>query len=380
MLNLIFLYFILYICTVILSLMIIFMSYKGFFGVKLQKLLAVNTMGKLFVSIIIIVGILMFFINLIVVFINFILNIDYYSIDYFCILDKNQNNNAHHSPYGVRGDLVKFWPSLLHVGATGHTAQTWAIIGTAAALYRSTPGSFITKASVALSSLIITIPLNVYLYAVENPNGFNRLMYSWVQYKNTGVWPATTYVEIPNNVQESTLNTAMIKNIENAQSGIYSNHSCTNFLPLDPKDLLSNFSPENLFSHFSTYAVRRVVNLFRPVGVEGHLDDLIGQQLFIHFLLISIVIGLIVLFTIYFLIQTMYNNKEFLTKRFNNRFIRFYINYQIILTKISLFVLPAFIFLGLIELFVGLYFIITHPIPYELLPIDLHTYLNKPSQ
>ena len=72
----------------------------------------------------------------------------------------------------------------------------------------------------------------------------------------------------------------------------------------------------------------------------------------------------------------MYNNKEFFIKRSNNRFIRFYINYQIVLTKISLFVLPAFIFLGLIELFVGLYFLITHQISYYCLDIDLHTYIS----
>lgn len=119
------------------------------------------------------------------------------------------------------------------------------------------------------------------------------------------------------------------------------------------------------------------MGLFKPVGVEGYFDDLVGQQLFITFLLISVVIGIIVLFTIYFLIQTMYNNKEFITKRFDNRIIRLYIKYQIILSKISLFVLPILIFVGLIELFVGLHFLLTHPIPFELLPIDLHTYLKK---
>jgi len=31
---------------------------------------------------------------------------------------------------------------------------------------------------------------------------------------------------------------------------------------------------------------------------------------------------------------------------------------------------------GLIELMVGLYFIITHPIPFEKLDIDLHIFIN----
>ena len=46
----------------------------------------------------------------------------------------------------------------------------------------------------------------------------------------------------------------------------------------------------------------------------------------------------------------MYNHKEFITKKFNNKFIKLYIKYQIILANISLFLLPALIFLGLIEL------------------------------
>ena len=32
---------------------------------------------------------------------------------------------------------------------------------------------------------------------------------------------------------------------------------------------------------------------------------------------------------------------------------------------------------GLIEIVVGLHFLITHPIPWEELPIDLHTYIKK---
>jgi len=73
----------------------------------------------------------------------------------------------------------------------------------------------------------------------------------------------------------------------------------------------------------------------------------------------------------------MVNNKDFIIKRFKNRFVLFFIKYQLFLSKISLFVLPLLIMVGLIELFVGLYFIITHPIPYDKLYIDLHTYITK---
>lgn len=72
----------------------------------------------------------------------------------------------------------------------------------------------------------------------------------------------------------------------------------------------------------------------------------------------------------------MINNKEFLLNKFNNKFILFFIKYQLILGKISSFVLPFLIMFGLFELLIGLYFLITHPIPLEKLDIDLHIFLN----
>lgn len=116
---------------------------------------------------------------------------------------------------------------------------------------------------------------------------------------------------------------------------------------------------------------------FKPVKVEGHLDDLLGQQLFIHFLLIIVVIGLIILFCIYFYITIMLNNKDYILKRFNNKFILFYLKYQLFLAKLSQFTLPLLILLGLLELLVMSHFLITHPIPYEQLPIDLHTFVKR---
>ena len=144
-------------------------------------------------------------------------------------------------------------------------------------------------------------------------------------------------------------------------------------------DLIKN---DNTFSLLSVQnVIVYILGFFKPVAVEGHLDDLVGQQLFIHFLLIFVVIGLIIMFSFYLLLHIVYYSKDFIIKRFdnNNRFIKLYLRYQVILSKISLIILPVFILLGLIELFVGLHFLITHPIPYEELPVDLHTYISLPS-
>ena len=331
----------------ILSTLVSIAGKYGLLGVSLQKILNYRTKVELIVVIVMVSGILMVCANILYLIINYFLSINNLNSYASCIIDSNSNAQ----------DPVRFWPS--------GTAQTWGIIGSAAALYRATPGSVRVKTTAALVSLGITIPLNVYIHAVENPNGFNRLMYSWVHYKQTGNWPAV----VPTNVSDSILDTALHQNSVEAESKIIAVQNASKLLPDSYNQLLSHLSPENLFLNF--------IGLFKPAGVEGHLDDLIGQQLFIHFLLIIVVISLIILFTLYFSIQTMYNNKEFITKKFNNRFIRLYLKYQIFLAKISLIILPLLIMLGLIELIVGLHFLITHPIPFEELPIDLHTYLKK---
>ena len=110
--------------------------------------------------------------------------------------------------------------------------------------------------------------------------------------------------------------------------------------------------------------------------VEGYLDDLIGQHLFIQMLLVIVAISLLLLFISFLFIILLLQNKDYVLKRFNNKFIKFYLNYQFILAKLGFIILPFFIILGIIELIVGSYYIITHPLPYDKLPIDLHTYIK----
>ena len=143
----------------------------------------------------------------------------------------------------------------------------------------------------------------------------------------------------------------------------------SSFISINKYSLLNNLMPENIINY--------VINFFRPVSVEGYLDDLIGQQLFIHFLLISVVFGLILILSVYIFINIFIHNKDYILKRFNNKFILLYIKYQLVLAKISMFLLPLLLMFGLLELLVGLHFLITHPIPFEKLPIDLHTYIDK---
>lgn len=341
--ELFYLKFILGLVIILLSICMIYLGKSGLFGSNLQKFLNYNSLSELIFVTVMVSGVFMLLANLLFLIHNYLFNLNNLGLS---LIDKT-------GPPAQ--DPVRFWPS--------GTAQTWGIIGTAIAVYRITAGSPRIRTYAALSSLGISVPLNVYFHAVENPNGFNRLMYSWITYRQTGSWPAT----IPSVVTDERVQEAINAVTAEATAAVENLHNTNNFLP--DSNIFSQFTPENLFLNLA--------GLFKPVGVQGHLDDLIGQQIFIHFLLIFVVISLIILFSIYFLIQTMYNNKEFIQKKFNNKFITLYLKYQILLAKVSLFVLPLLIMLGLIELFVGLYFIITHPIPIDLLPIDLHTYVNS---
>jgi hypothetical protein len=228
--------------------------------------------------------------------------------------------------------------------------------------YRITPGSPRIRAAAGLGAISISVPTTVWFHAVENPNGFNRLMYSMTEYKKNGVWPSN----IPNQVEDSQLNLAIDKVAEEAIKKTGGNNLVDSNLTFH--DFFKDLDLDQIINFF--------LRAFKPVTVEGYLDDLLGQQLFIYFLLLLIVVGLIILLLVYMFINIFLHNKEFILNKFNNRFIRFMIKYQVILGKISLYVLPFYLLFGLIELLVGLHYLITHPIGWEGLPIDLHTYIS----
>ena len=263
--------------------------------------------------------------------------------------------------------------------------QTWTIIGTSLGIYRflnASPPR--VRIMAAIGSMGVTAPTLVLINAIENPNGFNRLVYSWMEHRRTGRWPAT----IPNRVDDihlesisenmasetvannSTLLNETYNNIQNNSNSFHwvNNDEIYNFI--------SGILTDNSISPLTTQVLEILSKIFRPVEVEGYLDDLIGQHLFIQMLLVIVAISLLLLFISFLFIILLLQNKDYVLKRFNNKFIKFYLNYQFILAKLGFIILPFFIILGIIELIVGSYYIITHPLPYDKLPIDLHTYIK----
>jgi hypothetical protein len=147
----------------------------------------------------------------------------------------------------------------------------------------------------------------------------------------------------------------------------------SNFVPTSPNNNLE------ILNNLIDTMINNFNNIFQPSPVTGYLDDLIGQQIAIYFIIFFISVNLILLMIVYIVNILLLFNKEFILKHFSsNRFFQFYFKYQFLSIKISLFILPFFIFLGLFTLVHSSYYMLTHPVPYDILGVDLHIFvINK---
>ena len=283
MINIIVLELLLYINAFFLTIFIVFLSKRGYLGNKLFKFSVSDSLFEtLIVSLIIFSAILwiLHFISVLVSYSNSVVK-----TDIWFGVGEGINNNINTSNTNPQ-DPVRLWPS--------GTIQSWGIIGTALAVHRLTPGSPKVKAIAALSTLPITIPSAVYFHAVENPVGFREFFYT-LSYRrmNGGRLPNS----IPKDInQDEIMQTALTKHAEEAQNNFNSTYNSdatkSSFWP--DNNLFEKLTPDNFINY--------LLDFFKPVAVEGHLDDLLGLHLFIHILLLMIVVGLISLFTIYFII------------------------------------------------------------------------------
>ena len=137
--NLIILKILLLLFVFLLSLIIVYIASQGLLGNRIQKYLSVSTKSELFVSVIIVTGLFMLTINLLLMLINYFLQINLQGINSINIIDGNVSAQ----------DPVRYWPP--------GTAQTWSVIGSAAAIYKAVPGSNRTKIFAAFGSLAVTL-------------------------------------------------------------------------------------------------------------------------------------------------------------------------------------------------------------------------------
>lgn len=335
-----------YIISTIFSLILLLYIYNNF---SLKKNYIINkniNFIETLITFLIIYSFMMFFIS------SFFEYLEYNNLKTITSVIENSQASSSNS----NQDPNKWWPS----GAP----QTWGIIGSAIAAYRSVPGSKKTKAIAAFAAISVTAPLTVFTMAVEQPNGFNRLMYSWIEYHKTGTWPADIPNEITDNSISNKFESASSTKVED-----YSDNSKTSLLGNNNfGDDFLNISFDSLFKHFISY--------FNLHPVEGYLNELYGFIWFSQVLLIIISIGLLFLFFIYIFINIFLLNKDLILKKLNNKnkLIQFYFKYQIILGYISFYFIPFLIIIGLCELIYILNYLITHPLPLE--SLDTQTYIS----
>ena len=145
----------------------------------------------------------------------------------------------------------------------------------AVALYRTVPGTPKIKATAALTSLGVTIPMSIFSQIVENPNGFNKFMYSYFEYNRTNRWPLLAENRV---ITDNQLDPIITQVTEEANNNPVVNQA-QNLLPNDVGNSISHFINDTL-NMFLMY-------LSQSSPVEGYLDDLIGQQLIIYILLLG---------------------------------------------------------------------------------------------
>lgn len=234
---------------------------------------------------------------------------------------------------------------------------------------------FITKTfKPGLSSLVIYNKLNKFLVVLLF--GAFVFMFSLNRYSKTGNSPilenitnlpqtAIQFVnQAVNQAYQNTVNKTIFE-VQNITNFNNENNSC---------NFISGNNINDLFFDFFDSFLRNFGFMFKPAPVSGYLDDLIGQQIAVEFILLFATISLILLIIAYIFNNLLIYNKDYIINRFgkNNKFVKLYLNYQVFCIKASLYYLPIFMFIGFYVLIHGLHFLITHQIPLDSLGLDLH--------
>jgi len=291
---------------------------------------------------------------------------------------------------GIPMDPVRWWPS--------GVPQSLAVVASAISVFRML-GNTVSPRARFLSSIAAagaTAANITYHSAVENSVGFNRLMFGLTNYQKTGVWPSLD--EVSKNNTDSQINNKLdailsssenTPNSEGASSSNISNTtntSNTSDTTSSVSDVVNNnyIGDENpivniiseAFNSIPEFGSNFLFKLFEAREVVGFIDDLLGQQLIIYFSLFIILISLSLFILIFFWNLFIFSFRDIFLSYFTNKYVVWFIKYQIVLFKVSLVVLPILILFNLFILGHGLYFLITHPIPYDTLNIDLHTYVE----
>lgn len=340
---------------------------------------------KCFISLILSLIFIYFIINTLPLYPGFFdLIIHLFSQDYTLVQDQviSHVNTVVRVPTGEINDNVvmnppAWWAFGVPTGVT--------VVGTALAVFINSeylPYFSIKQRILAgLGSAGVTVTHVVYNSALESPLGFAKFMWGFEEYRNTGTWPtleevtlSKTDAEIQAFVHEATKNENVDKSkvMDSINAGFAQDVDFPHFIP-------DNSNVSNLMDHLMELFFKYTMEIIKPVGIQGHLDDLIGQRMMIEILLLIMSISIIFLF-IFFMFNIIFLfNKDKIKNKFNNKWITFYINYQTFFSRLSLIFVPILLFFSLMSLCHGLIWLISHPIPYGKLDIDLHQFISSKS-
>ena len=278
-------------------------------------------------------------------------------------------------------DPVRWWPSGVPQGG----ATIASAIGVYAALAKLNAAPRLRVLG-AIATAGVTSSHIIYNSALENSVGFNRLMVGITQYNKTGKWPSLS--DMSNNSSDTIVKEFIATNLTpdiEAKALIQAKEILAKDTNQTGSSSTTNFfsnNDSNLMESIQDYFFKTIFELFKPVQVEGFLDDLLGQRIFIESLLFFLCICILILFIVFIFNLFLYINKDYILSKntYNIKIINLYFKYQIILVKLSLIIFPLFILFGLYTLCHGFHWLITHQIPYHSLDIDLHQYISSSSK
>lgn len=257
--------------------------------------------------------------------------------------------------------------------------QSWTIIGTGLATFKAL-GSLRNcsprlRVLGALGSMGISTTTIVYHTAIEKPAGFTRFIYALTEVTNGRSWPSADIMT--GRIPQETINTATNSIEQLADKSVVD--STVN----EVNKVIESGS--QFISDGSDVIIQKLLNAFfnltfsiiSPVKVDAYLDDMIGQQIILHIILFILAISILFLFLFYIMNLLILSYKDQILSKFNNKLIVFIIRFELGLAKIATIYAPILIIIGLFVLIHGLYFLISHQIPYESLGIDLHTFISS---
>ena len=219
----------LYINTILLSVLKLYIANKSLFSNKINNYFKYNSTLEYLTLLLIISGLILFILNalfIIVSYLNMHLKLD--------ILNMSSNNTVLETLILC---FVRWWPS--------GTTQSWACLGAAVAVYRTIPGDRRVKTIAGIASLGLSIGMSIYSQAVENPNGFNQLMYSYYKFKKTGIWPSIRETDI---IEDRKLDKIMSKTLEESRDKLSDMTNNNQLTSSDIGNNISDFINDNLNS------------------------------------------------------------------------------------------------------------------------------------